>query len=309
MHQQSFRNLTSSACALALLLMAAGARAQAADPVTSECLAAYEQAVSLRAAHALRDARAQLLACAAPTCPEDVRNECALRVSEVNTQIPTLVFEALDHARNDLSQVKVSMDGQVLAEHLDGSALSVDPGEHRFVFELAGSPAVEKSLVMREGEKNRRERVVLGPEPVQAVAPERIAVPLAPVERPLPPDSGDSTRKVVGTLITAVGVAGLSVALYEQVSARARYADSQRAAGSYDPNTRASAHPLYEQAAHAQTFALISGALGLAAAGTGVYLLVSGSSSESSEHRPSTSASMRPWLSAGSGGLTCAGAF
>ena len=308
MQQQSFRAPVYASCWLSLL-MAASVAAQPADPVISECLGAYEQSVSLRAAHALRAARAQLLLCAAPTCPADVRNECALRVSEVNTQIPTLVFEALDRARNDLSQVRVSMDGQPLVERLDGSALSVDPGEHRFVFELAGTPAVEKQLVIREGEKDRRERIVLGPEPVLAPPPDRIAVPLAPARETQAQVDTDSTRKLVGAVISVVGVAGLSVALYEQVSAHARYTDSQRAAQSYDPAARASAHPLYEQAAHAQTFALISGGLGLAAAAAGVYLLVADPGGEHMQPAPRAAGRVRPWLAAHSGGLTCAGEF
>lgn len=302
MHQQSFRALIHLVCSLSLLMAAGVAAQQTADPATGECLAAYEQSLSLRGAHALRAARTQLLLCAAPTCPADVRNECALRVSEVNTQIPTLVFEALDRERNDLSQVKVSMDGQALVERLDGTALSVDPGEHRFVFELAGSPAVEKTLVIREGEKDRRERIVLGPEPVRAPEPDRIAVPLAPARETTTAHAG-ATRTIAGAVITAVGVAGLSVALYEQVHARARYTDSQRAASSFDATLRANTHPLYEQAVHAQTFALISAGLGLAAAAAGVYLLASGS--EQTERAPH--AQIVPWLAAHSGGLTCAG--
>jgi hypothetical protein len=114
----------------------------------------------------------------------------------------------------------------------------------------------------------------------------------------------------VGAVITALGVAGLSVALYEQVSARARYTDSQRAADSFDPAARGSAHPLYEQAEHAQTFALISGGLGLAAAAAGVYLLVSdGAGGEHRQPAPRTAARVAPWLAARSGGLTCAGEF
>jgi len=307
MQQQLIRALLHalSACAL---LTAARAAAEPSDPDIAECLASYERSVTLRTAHALRAARGALLTCAAPTCPADVRNECALRVSEVNSQIPTLVFEALDHERNDLSAVKVSMDDQPLAEKLDGSALSVDPGEHRFVFEVAGSPAVEKRLVIREGQKDRRERVVLGPEPLRAPEPDHIAVPLQPLHEP-EPKTGDSAKRVIGAVITAVGVAGLSVALYEQVVARRRYAESQRAAQSQDLGTRATTHALYEQAEHAQTFALISGGLGVAAAATGAYLLVSSMLEDGTESAPRTGARLSPWFAAAGGGLSCKGKF
>src|SRR3569832_1401140 len=147
-----------------LTVLTASLRAWAADPTTADCLSATESALTLRNQHKLRDARAQLLTCAAATCPSDVRDECVRRVAEVNAAMPTIVFEVKDGAGNDVSGVRVDMDGGVLAEHLEGTALSIDPGELTFMFTHAGDPQVQKLFVIREGEKGGRERIAKGPE-------------------------------------------------------------------------------------------------------------------------------------------------
>jgi hypothetical protein len=136
--------------------------ARSADPTTADCLNANERALAYRRSHKLRDARAQFLVCAAGTCPADVRNECSRRVVEVNAAIPTIVFEAKDAAGSDLSAVKVSMDGQPLADTLEGIPISLDPGAHQFVFETANNSPIQRSFVISEGQKGRREQVVFG---------------------------------------------------------------------------------------------------------------------------------------------------
>ncbi len=133
----------------------------AARPKTVECLDASEGSLTLGDVHKLRAERSLLLVCAAVGCPTDIRKECAARVAEVSDQIPTIIFAAKDASGGDLSAVKVTMDGELLAERLDGTALATDPGEHRFRFEMAGQPPLEKKLVMHEGEKDRREVIVL----------------------------------------------------------------------------------------------------------------------------------------------------
>ena len=67
----------------------AAREASAADPTTIDCLSATEGSLKLRSEHKLRSARAQLLVCASPSCPADIRTECARRVDEVNVAIPT----------------------------------------------------------------------------------------------------------------------------------------------------------------------------------------------------------------------------
>jgi hypothetical protein len=134
----------------------------AAEPTKQECVSANERAQDLRRAAQLREAKKELAVCVSASCPAPVREDCATRLSEVDAAMPSLVFVAKDRAGNDLSAVLVTMDGLPFAENLDGTAVPVDPGEHKFIFEGEGLPATEKSLVVHEGDKSRHVNVVLG---------------------------------------------------------------------------------------------------------------------------------------------------
>ena len=228
-------------CLLASLALAAITAApvvHAAGPSVTECLSATEAAPKLRTSHKLREARKQLLICAAPTCPAEIRADCTHGVDEVNALLPTLVFTVKTAAGQELSAVKVTMDGEVVAQQLDGSALTLDPGSHSFTFETAGQAPVTQTFILHEGDKGRRETVVMGPAaavapvaaqpaPVAAppvvVAPPVVAPPPAPpppvVESAPPPaatveaskSSGMSGQRVAGIVVGSVGVAGLVV--------------------------------------------------------------------------------------------------
>jgi hypothetical protein len=270
------------ACALLCLLSVTTSVSAAADPTTADCLAANERSIAFRNRHELRAARAELLICATSSCPEDVRTECARRVTEVNAQMPTIVFEIKDRDDNDLSAVAVAMDGQRLVERLEGTALSIDPGEHVFVFSVAGEPPVEKRLVIRESEKGRRERIIIGsqqPESPVAVSQVPASWGTSNTQDPVAvqdsnPGNGKSVRRVIGVVAAGVGAAALGVALYEQLTARSRYAASERAAQSTNYAVAETAQPLYDQASDAQTYAIVFGAVGAVSLGTGVVLIL-----------------------------------
>jgi hypothetical protein len=180
-----------------------------AAPTAAECISASNDSLASGKQHKLHAARARLLVCAAASCPPDVRGECLRRVSEVNAAMPTIVFEAHDRLGNDVSAVKVTMDGEPLAVQLDGKALSIDPGAHSFAFEAPGQPVVLKGLVIREGEKNRRERVEIGPAPR----------PPAPASAPAPGATGPgvvdrpwrSSGYTVGLVLGGAGLVATSV--------------------------------------------------------------------------------------------------
>jgi hypothetical protein len=131
-----------------------GSTAHAA-PSKAQCIEASEKAQDLRQAGTLRQARQQLTICVASSCPGPVREDCARLLADVESAQPSVVFVAKDRAGEDLVDVRVTLDGEVVADKLDGTAVSVDPGEHRFVFEADGLPTVEKRVIVREGDKNR----------------------------------------------------------------------------------------------------------------------------------------------------------
>lgn len=191
--------LACAAFPLAASLLTTPARADDAA-----CIAASEQGLTLRRQGKLQDALKQLAACADPSCPGEVKTECASRIADVDKAMPTLVLAATDGSGNDLRDVKVSMDGAPLVTTLDGRPLSIDPGTHTFHFEVAGQPPVDKTLIVREGEKDRREVVTLGtPPPAPAPAP-------APaVATPSP--SWWTTQRTLAIISGGVGVVGLGL--------------------------------------------------------------------------------------------------
>lgn len=103
-------------------------------------------------------AREQLRTCGDTSCPALIRDDCAKRLDEPERAQPAIVFDAKDGAGRDLSAVHVTVDGRPFAERLDGAALKVDPGEHVFVFTVPDEPPVSQTFVVKEGEKERRER-------------------------------------------------------------------------------------------------------------------------------------------------------
>ncbi len=118
------------------------------------CLEAHEKSQVLRKEGKLLDTREQLLVCARDVCPAIIRKECGPWLDQVNHAMPSISFAARRNGR-DLVDVKVFMDGELMASQLDGRAVDVDPGPHTFRFEAAGMDPVEMKAVVREGEKAR----------------------------------------------------------------------------------------------------------------------------------------------------------
>jgi hypothetical protein len=198
---------------LAFLASLGDRPARADDPTVTECLSASNLSVELRSAHKLRQARAQLLVCAAASCPEEVRTECLRRLEPIRAALPTVVFEVKDGAGHELADVKITMDGDLVATHLDGSALTLDPGSHEFTFEVEGQPPLTESLILHEGEKNRRETVVVGTPPK---APETPAIAPPPpngrgATSDVAPASGSHTLRLAGIVTGAAGILGLGL--------------------------------------------------------------------------------------------------
>lgn len=164
------RIIVAVLCAVIGLLSSACARA---DEAVLECVKAAEDAQSQRSSHQLRAARLKFLLCAQPTCPAVVRNDCAGWLADVDKVMPSVVVQARDTRGVELTDIRVSVDGDVLAERLDGLAIPVDPGVHLFQFERAGVPALRQQILIREGEKGRALPITLAALPTQPALPDR----------------------------------------------------------------------------------------------------------------------------------------
>jgi hypothetical protein len=154
----------------AALALTATHSVRAADPSVGECLSATESSLALRNAHKLRAAQAALQVCSAASCPAEIREECLHRIATVGASMPTLLLTVKTGEGKELTDVKVTADGEVLTDRLDGKPLPLDPGSHQLTFEVSGQPPVSQTFVLREGEKNRQETVVVAiPAPQPAV--------------------------------------------------------------------------------------------------------------------------------------------
>jgi hypothetical protein len=163
--------------------------------------------------------------CAATTCPADIKKECLARVDEVNAQIPTIVFSVKDAKGADLSAVKVKMDGEVLAERIQGTALSIDPGEHTFTFEMAGQAPVTKKLVIVQGQKDRREVISFGSGASDGPVEGAPSTPPAGVDD----GGGMGTQKILAIVAGGIGVVGLGVGTAFGIMALSKKSDAQNA--------------------------------------------------------------------------------
>ncbi len=120
------------------------------------CISAYEQAQTLRKDGKLGPAKAQAAACAKAECPALLAKDCAKWLTELEASTPTVVFEARTAAGAERSDVRVKVDGVLVAPQIDGKAVALDPGTRRITFEVDDAAPVEVTVVVREGEKNRR---------------------------------------------------------------------------------------------------------------------------------------------------------
>jgi len=168
------------------------------------CLDAAAKGQRLRATHKLVEAREELRVCALATCPAVVQSDCANWLDSVERTLPTVVVTAKDGTGLDLVDVRVSVDGALLAPRIDGLAVPMNAGLHVFHFESSGRPALDRDVLVKEGEKNQEVGVVLGP---SVAAPSSTASSAEVSGGP----SGSGWGESIGWGIGGVGVVGLLV--------------------------------------------------------------------------------------------------
>ena len=227
------------------------------------CIAASENELSVRKQGKVRDAINLLVVCAAPTCPDEIKGECGRRLIELNAALPTMVVRATDAAGNDLSGVNVTLDGAPLV--LNGRAVPADPGNHMLRFDVVGKPSVEKTVLLTEGEKDRRITVVVS----DAVESTGSAQP-----------SGGGRARLAGFAVGGAGIVGVVIgsvlgglAISKSSSAKG---ECNGPGGSCTGNTNVSATHDMQTAgtfADASTGLFIAGG---ALAATGVVLFLTG---------------------------------
>jgi hypothetical protein len=214
------------------------ATAAPADVTTSQCVDANSKGQQLRREGKLRATHAQFLSCTDPACPRLVRDDCARRLDEVDSAQPTIAFEVKDASGADVYAVKVTMDGEPWAESLEGEAVAVDPGKHSFVFDIKGVSSTVRTVVVTEGEKGRRELVVLKDSLTPPAGP---STPGAPASSSgAPPSVGTSAdrparalgvQRIAGLATAAAGVVGLGLGAAFGILTTSEWASAKSACG------------------------------------------------------------------------------
>ena len=180
-----------SAVILGALLLPSTAWAEGDKVMQADCVSAFETAQELRSSGDLVTARARLLSCIRTECPSSVRVECGKWFEQVEREVPTFVVSAQADGE-DRTDVQVEMDGKPVQDSLDGKAVQVNPGAHSFRFYLAPFDALEKKIVISEGDKLRVIAVEFqtpkpaAPPPTPPPAPALLPAPRA-THRPVPP--------------------------------------------------------------------------------------------------------------------------
>jgi hypothetical protein len=160
------------------------------------CVTAHSHGQAERNAGRLQSAKADFISCSTAGCPSEIQSECASFLAEVEGFMASCVFAAVDPEGHDATDVKVSVDGQVVLDKLTGLATTLDPGSHEIMYTWADGFEQKQTVVVAQGEKNRRIELRREPKPV------------APT--PAPPSVVTSKKTpVLAYVLSGVGVAAL----------------------------------------------------------------------------------------------------
>lgn len=161
--------LMRGSVALCLASIGGSAAAQESQKQSSaqECAQAYEDAQEHRSEGRLGQAGEALLICAQAHCPAFVQTDCAQWLTEVKKEMPSVIFEATDPGGQETAAVSVTVDGERVMDRLDGRAFTLNPGEHVFRFDFDGQKPITRTLMIQQGEQERRIQVSWQPTQVK----------------------------------------------------------------------------------------------------------------------------------------------
>jgi hypothetical protein len=282
------RGAALSACGLLGLLWSSVCAAEAHD---SDCSAVYDAAALQEQAGHLREAQSIYENCAIDCCRNPVRQTCEAKSMRLELDVPSVVPLAKDAAGEPLVDALVKMDGAELTSHLDGRAISVDPGLHEFVWSSGGEVIGSTRVVIAQGQRNRElmmaivpalTREPIAPQPTAAEA-ELPAAPVAQhaetVRAPRAATAATPQRSISLTPYVLGGTALLGAGAYALLSSWAR--GDNAALGRCSPNCSQAS------VSHVRTLYIAADiSLGIAAAAAIGSIATFTLSGASSEHEP-----------------------
>jgi hypothetical protein len=184
--------------------------------VKQQCVSAHRDAQVHRRSGKLRKARDSVLLCAQESCPVIVRADCLEWAGGISQSVPSVALVAKVDGRDELN-VRVLVDGDVIATRLDGRTIELDPGVHSFRFEFPPLSPVEFQVLLPEGEKNKvvsasfesRSSAAPAPEPAESKPAQPPPADYRPI--PLPVYLLGGAGLVMGGLSAYYGVQALEL--------------------------------------------------------------------------------------------------
>ncbi len=224
-------HVASLSLLVALAALATPGRARAED-VKKTCVAASTRGQTLRDDGMLVEAREPLLACARDVCPPVVRKHCATWLAELDARMPSIVVRVQSLDGKDMADARLTIDGEPVANKLDGRPVPLDPGEHVLVGLVveSGVTTLSKSerVLIVEGDKARQIRLRMGtgavtPAPARAstTAPGGVSDQGNPIDPA--PASTSAPIPLATWILGGVGVAGLASFTIFGLSAKSGY--------------------------------------------------------------------------------------
>lgn len=155
--------LVAAPVACAALALALPRKVQGEEPsaTTQACMAAYESVQDLRADGKLRAAKSRAIECARAACPEALVKDCRQWLDQINLSLPSVVFDVRNRDGDFVAETAIYVDGERIADKLEGRAVAVDPGVHRIRAESASHQPTEMQIVVQEGQRNQKVAIVV----------------------------------------------------------------------------------------------------------------------------------------------------
>src|SRR5215472_2325230 len=179
----------------ALLAVLFAPRLARGDDKTA-CMQEHVRGQEVRLAGHWVEARRLFLACAQSSCPPLVVQDCARWEDELSQHTPSIVVSARQQDGTDLDNVALVIDGTRVRGPLPVVSVPLDPGEHVLRFERSGWAAVERRVILRDGDRERRVDVTF--------------------ETPAPPATGparESHAPVAGYVAAGVGAVAAATSI------------------------------------------------------------------------------------------------
>ncbi len=246
------------AASIAVLALLAPGTAHADEK--EACFTAQESGQADRQQGRLVSARQQFSRCTRPVCPSMIQKDCAERIAELDRVMPSLLVEVRDPGGGDVASYNLKRDGVAVPPATAARPLPVDPGKHTAVIESPGMQPVTRDLLVREGERGRRERIVM-----------TRAGSLAGGHDALAEAGKGRSQRLIGFGLGGLGLAGLGASGVLALRPRSLVDDSN---AHCNPSNQCTQQGLdiRADASKAQTASLVLLGVGAAALGAGIVL-------------------------------------